>query len=81
MLRSCPTHPDPGAVQVQVHLLHKVQVVEERSIPVVKSQMEEVNNPIKGTIRLERCRMCAGSTLLQVLLVWRGVVWRGVLWC
>ena len=54
-------------VQVQVHLCHQVRVVEERSIPVVKSRREEVNNnTTKGASRPEHCRMCAGSTILQV---------------
>ena len=47
-------------MQVQVHPWWQVQVVEERS-------REEVNNnSMEGRSRRERCRMCAGSTLLQV---------------
>ena len=47
-------------MQVQVHPWWQVQVVEERS-------REEVNNnSMEGRSRRELCRMCAGSTLLQV---------------
>ena len=54
-------------MQVQVHPWWQVQVVEERSIPVVRFRREEVNNnSMEGRSRRELCRMCAGSTLLQV---------------
>ena len=52
---------------MQVHPWWQVQVVEERSIPVVRFRRKEVNNnSMEGRSRRERCRMCAGSTLLQV---------------